>query len=42
MELSLRAKASLMELLVDKTASLYSTEIQTHVVKSRVALLRKT
>jgi hypothetical protein len=42
MELSLRAKASLMDLLVDKTAALYSTEIQTNLVKTRLALLKKT
>ena len=39
MPISLRAKASLMELMVDKTTSLYATEIQTNQVKTRRELL---
>jgi hypothetical protein len=31
-----------MDLMVNKTASLYSSEIQTNLVKTRVALLKKT
>lgn len=40
--ISLRAKTSLMELLVDKTNSLYATEIQTNQVKTRRELLNLT
>lgn len=40
MPLSLRAKASLMELMVDKTTSLYATDIQTNLIKTRLSLLK--